>query len=63
MKHTPHLLCEVQPAVVDVILGEGGHRLGSLPKCQVAVVGFTDHQVMQLLRTSVVILNLEERMQ
>lgn len=53
---------EVQPAVVDVILGEGGDRLWSLPERQVAVVGFIDHQVMQLLRTSVGILNLEERM-
>lgn len=63
MPATPHLLREVQPAVVDVVLGEGGHRLGPLPKRQVAVVGFADHQVMQLLWTSVVVLNLEESMQ
>lgn len=58
-----HLLGEVQPAVVDVVLGEGGDRLWSLPQRQVAVVGFADHQVVQLLRTSVGILNLEERME
>lgn len=58
-----HLLCEVQPAVVDVILGEGGHWFWSLPKRQIAIVGFTDHQVMQLLWRGVVILNLEERKQ
>lgn len=58
-----HLLCEVQPAVVDVILGEGGHRFWSLPKRQIAIVGFTDHQVMQLLWRGVVVLNLEERKQ
>lgn len=58
-----HLLCEVQPAVVDVILGEGGHWFWSLPKRQIAIVGLTDHQVMQLLRRGVVILHLEERKQ
>lgn len=58
-----HLLCEVQPAVVDVILGERGHWFWSLPKRQVAIVGFTDHQVMQLLWRGVVILNLEQRKQ
>lgn len=49
--------------MVDIILGEGGDRLWPLPKRQVAVVGFTDHQVMQLLWTSVLTLSLEERMQ
>lgn len=38
-----HLLYEVQPAVVDVVLGEGGDRFWSLPQRQVAVVGFADH--------------------
>lgn len=54
-----HLLYEVQPAVVDVILGEGGHRLQSLPQRQVAVVGLTDHKVVQLLWRGVMILNLD----
>lgn len=54
-----HLLCEVQPSVVDVVLGEGGHWLWSLPQRQVAVVGLTDDEVVQLLRRGVVVLNLE----
>lgn len=57
----PHLLGEVQPAVVDVVLGEGGHWFRPLPERQVAVVGFADHQVMQLLWAGVVVLHLEER--
>lgn len=54
-----HLLFEVQPSVVDVVLGEGGHWLWSLPQRQVAVVGLTDDEVVQLLRRGVVVLNLE----
>lgn len=54
-----HLLCEVQPSVVDVVLGEGGHWLWSLPQRQVAVVGLTDDEVVQLLRRGVMVLNLE----
>jgi len=56
---TLHLLYKVQPAVVDVILGEGGHWLRSFPQCQVAVVGLTDHEVVQLLWRGVMILNLD----
>lgn len=56
---TAHLLYEVQPAVVDVVLGEGGHRLQSLPQRQVAVVGLTDHKVVQLLWRGVMVLNLD----
>lgn len=44
--------------MVDVILGEGGHRLWSLPECQVAVIGLTDDKVVQLLWRRVTILNL-----
>lgn len=53
------LLNEVEPAVVNVVLGEGGHRLWSLPQCQVAIVGLTDHEVVQLLWRGVMILNLD----
>lgn len=56
---TVHLLYEVQPAVVDVVLGEGGHWFRSLPQRQVAIVGLTYHQVVQLLWGGVMILNLD----
>lgn len=49
----------MQPSVVDVVLGEGGHWLWSLPQRQVAVVGLTDDEVVQLLRRGVMVLNLE----
>lgn len=49
----------MQPAVVDVVLGEGGHWFWSLPQRQVAIVGLTDHQVVQLLWRGVMILNLD----
>lgn len=55
---TLHLLYEMQPAMVDVVLGERGHWFWSLPQRQVAIVGLTDHQVMQLLWRGVMILNL-----
>lgn len=54
-----HLLYKVQPAMVDVVLGEGGHWLRSFPQCQVAVVGLTNHKVVQLLWRGVMILNLD----
>lgn len=57
--HSLHLLYKVQPAVVDVVLGEGGHWLRSFPQRQVAVVGLTDHKVVQLLWRGVMILNLD----
>lgn len=53
------LLYKVQPTVVDVILGEGRHRLRSLSQRQVAVVGLTYHIIVQLLWRIVVILNLD----
>lgn len=53
-----HLLYKVKPAMVDVVLSEGGHRLWSLPECQVAVTGLTDDKVVQLLWRRVTILNL-----
>lgn len=37
-----HLLDKVQPAVVNIILGEGRHWLWSLSQSQIAVVGLTD---------------------
>lgn len=55
----PYLLYEVQPAMVDIILSEGRHWLRSLPECQVAVGGLTDHKVVQLLWRGVVILHLD----
>lgn len=54
-----HLLDEVQPVVVDVILGEGCHWFWSLPQSQVAVAGLTDDQVVQLLWRGVMVLDLE----
>jgi len=53
------LLHEVEPAVVHVVLGEGGHRLRPLPQGQVAVAGLADHAVVQLLRRGVVVVHLE----
>lgn len=55
---TLHLLCEVKPAMVDIILGERGHWFWSFPQCQVAIVGLTEHKIVQLLWRSVMILNL-----
>jgi len=49
----------VQAAVVDVILGEGGHRLQPLPQRQVAVVWLAEHKVVQLLWRGVMVLNLD----
>lgn len=53
-----HLLYKMQSAVVDVVLGERSHRLWSFPQHQVAVVGLTNHKVVQLLWRGVMILNL-----
>ena len=53
------LLDEVQPAVVDVILGEGGHRLRPLPQGQVPVAGLADHAVVQLLWRGVLVVHLQ----
>lgn len=53
-----HLLDEVQPTVVDVILGEGRNWFWSLPQSQVAIVGLADDQIVQLLWRGVMVLNL-----
>lgn len=47
--------------MVDVILGERGHYLRSFSQSQVAIVGLTDHKVVQLLWWCVVILNLKKK--
>lgn len=49
----------MQPAVVDVVLGEWGHRLRSFPQRQVAIVGLTYHEVVQLLWRSIMVLHLD----
>lgn len=53
-----HLLNKVQPVVINVILGKGSHWFWSFPQSQVAVVGLTDDQVVQLLWWGIMILNL-----
>lgn len=46
--------------MVDVILGERGHYLRSFSQSQVAIVGLTDHKVVQLFWWRVMILNLKK---
>lgn len=60
---TLHLLCKVQPAVVDVVLSEGGHWLQSLPQRQVAVAGLADYKIVQLLWRGVMIFNLDMKIE
>lgn len=45
--------------MVDIVLCEGRHWLRSFPQRQVAVVGLTDHKVVQLLWRGVMILYLD----
>ena len=49
----------MQPPVVDVILGEGRHRLRPLPQGQVPVAGLADHAVVQLLWRGVLVVHLD----